>query len=355
MTQRAWPNLSDVALQPDETKLYVTSGADVAALSNASLAPVASGSLPSLSVWTGFDSQTPAGASALAFSADGRALASMFGYLVEGQRQRRGPVWITGTPGGRALPALTDSPRQGDPGLSDWTTEKSPADGVSLTRSANGHIVLAVDPSGARKSYSASLRSWSALSPLPAGLGIAAVSDDGSWMVRSDGALLSGDIGWGSLASVLPLTHVAGGFGLTGNGRYGLVYAYRIATENGAPRARDPMLWVVDLQGVPGTPLSADLVIARIALDDAVGCTTTLAADESCGHVAAVSTAPGGASAFVLGPRGIAAVALPAGIATGQATMKRAAAIGPRQSRVESISMPMKGSLRRDATRSEAR
>jgi hypothetical protein len=47
-----------------------------------------------------------------------------------------------------------------------------------------------------------------------------------------------------------------------------------------------------------------------------VGCTsTTLATGETCQHTASITLAPGSDSAFVLGPRGVAAVALPAGVA----------------------------------------
>ncbi|HWS68995.1 MAG TPA: hypothetical protein VN325_40010 [Steroidobacteraceae bacterium] len=48
---------------------------------------------------------------------------------------------------------------------------------------------------------------------------------------------------------------------------------------------------------------------------DRTGTSSTLATGETCQHTASITLAPGSDSAFVLGPRGVAAVALPPSVA----------------------------------------
>jgi hypothetical protein len=67
---------------------------------------------------------------------------------------------------------------------------------------------------------------------------------------------------------------------------------------------------MVDLRAGIAALQAPPSVAAVVPLTDAVGCTATLVAGELCEHGANVTVAPGDASAFVLGPRGVAAVSL---------------------------------------------
>jgi hypothetical protein len=323
--------LADVALRPDEGRLYAVGGTTVRTLDPVSLAQLAIGELHPVEVDRGtvFDLAAPPTMRGLAFAADGRAMVSL-ARITGGQRTSRGAYWITSAANGtRGLPDLTVSAGQGDPG-SGYASGERLEIGVGLVASAGGHSIVSNDPSGYAQVYRPERRAWAPGPNFPVGVSIVAVSDSADRMVRSDGIVLGAGNPIGSLTSVVPFTHVVGGFGMTQDGRYGLVYGYRIATEGGAERARDPTLWVVDMQAVPQTPMASAPVVATLALGDAAGCTTTLVPGETCRHMASVTLAPGGGSAFVLGPRGLAAVPLPASVDVMPATAERARAAAAR-------------------------
>jgi hypothetical protein len=92
--------------------------------------------------------------------------------------------------------------------------------------------------------------------------------------------------------------------------------------EGGVPRARDARLWLVSLTDIaPGIR-----VIGEVPLPDAVGCTSPAPAPgETCEHRAMVTVSADGGSAFVLGPRGIAAVPLPDSVSASRAPRAGAA------------------------------
>ena len=212
------------------------------------------------------------------------------------------------------MPELTSAPAPCDPGIR-MGPESGTTFGTGLVRSANGSFVESIDPLGQRSIYRAAQRFWVGAGTLSNGLTLVAAADTGLRIVRSDGMLLDGnDKELGNLASVVPFTHVAGGYGLSSGGRFGLVYGYRVSGTGAAQRATDAMVWVIDLDTVATTGIANAPVIAAIALPQAVGCTDVLAAGESCQHTASISVAPGDATAFVLGPRGVAAVPLPAAV-----------------------------------------
>lgn len=315
LAQTVVPGLTDIALRQDEGRLYAVAGTTVRGLDPVSLAQVASGELRSgeLDAGTAFDAAVPATMRGLAFAADGRAIASL-ARSINGQRVSRSSYWITGPFGGsRVLSDLTVSAGQGDPGSGYGSSEQIEI-GVGLAASAGGHSIVASDPSGFVQLYRPEQRAWVVGAKVPSGVSIVGVSDSAERMVRSDGVVMASGTILGSLTSVVPFTHLAGGFGLTQDGRYGLVYGYRIATESSGERAREATLWIVDLQALPFTPLTPTSVVATLALAEAVGCTGALVPGETCRHMASVTLAPGGGSAFVLGPRGLAAVPLPTSV-----------------------------------------
>jgi hypothetical protein len=170
-------------------------------------------------------------------------------------------------------------------------------------------------PDGTQQLYQLRSRSFSDYTKLPADVLLSAVADDGFWSVDSNGVLRGGffDV---ALASLVPATHVAGGYGITGDGRYALIYGYRIAQENGVERARDATLWIMDVNRLTGPPQDGAALVAAVPLVDAVGCTAALVAGETCLHSAQVVAAEGGGSVFVIGPRGLAAVPMPDTVTT---------------------------------------
>jgi len=317
LSQGSVPGVSGVALRPDEQRLYAVAGYTLEALDPISFAPLLSGLLgggpPSP---TQFDPAAPSGAASVAFASDDRIIASLVAVM-NGQRSSCNAHWIgaggaTGTYlGSRNLVDPAAFVGSADPDQGYWSYTNSQT-GVALVASPSRHVVLATDAGGAVSFYQTRVAAWSPAGLAPAGTYMVAVSDDAQRMVRSDGEVLAAGSDLGNLSGVVPLNYLPGGYGLTQDGRYGLVYGYQILLESGAQRARNATLWVVDMSQAPTVPLAAAPVVAAIALADAVGCTSaTLAAGESCAHTASVTLSPGSGSAFVLGPRGLAAVPLP--------------------------------------------
>lgn len=309
LNQVVRPGVLDAMPAADETLVYVTDATRIYALDPVALAvqssAVLSDGVPFVT-WTGFDAG-PAASHGLVMAADGRALSS----LTRGPTPSHGVAWVCpvdGPESGTVL--LTNRPGTCDTGTGFSRSNED--SGFGLARSANGETVVAVGPQGGRQVYATSSRVWAEQASLPAGYRIVAVSDDGARTIRNDGILLINDIAWGSFNSVIPLGYDAGGYALTGDGRFGLVYGYRRTGTGAAERAADATVWVVDLRtlGVPG--LTSAAVLASIALPQPVGCSTALATGETCLHEASLTVAPGQQSVFVIGPRGVAAVPLPA-------------------------------------------
>jgi hypothetical protein len=315
LSQASVAGLIDMAPSPDESRLFALRANEVMALHPLTFAQQAAtspngGKYPSPIT---FDTAAT-GTRALAFSADGRALASMADVTYAGTH-------TVGTlctyQSDRAVPTLTDAPESCDPGSAKgWVDGPT---GSGTVRSANGAVVIGVNPNGQRSSYRADDRRWVSAAPLPAGVMVSAVSDSGLRMVRIDGVVIdaSGN-SMGSLAGAVPFTHVAAGYGLSSGGRFGLVYGYRVTGTAGAERAADATLWVLDLNNAATAGVGSAPVLAAIALPDAVGCTSAFAPGETCEHQASISVAPGDGTAFLIGPRGIAAVPLPAAVTPAQ-------------------------------------
>ncbi len=316
LSQASVPGLIDVAPGPDESQLFGLTPNEVLALHPLTFAQQASG-VPTGGNYPSpitFDHTAAAGARALTFSADGRALASM-GDLSNPATHTVGTLCTQRS--SRAVPALTDAPESCDPGSAKgWVSGPT---GSATVRSANGHVVVGVNPNGQRSIYRADVRYWVQLAALPAGVMVSAVSDSGLRMVRSDGVVIDANANsLGNLGSVMPFTHVAAGYGLSSGGRFGLVYGYRVTGTGSAQRAVDATLWVVDLNHAATAGVGSAPVLAAIDLPNALGCTSAFVPGETCEHRTSISLAQGDGTAFLIGPRGIAAVPLPDGVSSAQ-------------------------------------
>jgi hypothetical protein len=138
---------------------------------------------------------------------------------------------------------------------------------------------------------------------------IVAVSNDGTRTLDANGIVRSLG-GNADLRREIPATHSAVGFGLTPDGRFGLVHAVRRSGSGAAEHALDARLITVDVQTLPA---SAPLAVAQnIAMTAAVGCLLPRSMSEPCDHVASVSVDAAARMALVLGPRGAEVVPLPA-------------------------------------------
>lgn len=317
LSQVPVPGVIDVSPDTEAMALYGLVGRNVLKLDAVTLSTVGSGMYDRYAQagsWNEFDPAAPAGMSALSFSSDGRAFASLIsqGTFWAGMH---GVAAIGGSATGVGQRSeLVLGATQIDPGQRLRLFDSRPGVGAGSVRSAGGEAIVAQDPDGILWLYRASAREWSSLGQLPVNSTVAAVDDSGAVVVTTDGVLQGGKVSSkGSLANLLPVSYVASGYGLTKDGNTVLIYGYQIASETAGPRARDAAIWAVDITAFRSgaTDLSAAKVLGRVSLPDAVGCTTSLVQGESCVHQASVAVSPTGLNAFVLGPRGLASVGLP--------------------------------------------
>ncbi|MDO9094964.1 MAG: hypothetical protein Q7U99_20300 [Rubrivivax sp.] len=317
------PDSEDAALFGDESRLLAVGGEKAWRLDPLTLAVVAQGSIASAPFWTGqsIDPRVPDAMGALAMAADG-AVNAAIRYAGDGGVAMLGIA--------QRLPDLTGAVLSaGDVGTVGTAPPVPGERSVGLVRSTLGEAVLGQLPTGRLRLHRATERVPQLAQTLPAGVWARAVSDDGQRVLASNGVLwLRGAALPGTLDAALPAGHTVGGYGLSGHGRWGLVYLYRVSSEGGTPRARDAQLWVFDLSAAETSGVAAAPVLARLPLSDAVGCTVALTAGETCQHAASIVTAPGEGHAFVLGPRGVAAVPLD-GVAAAAAAVRARAAAGP--------------------------
>jgi hypothetical protein len=312
------PGVADAALYGDETFLIGVGDAGAWRIGAESLAIEAGPVVPGDSFRRiGFEPQPLTGMSTIAFAADG-AVTVASRHNLQLQSQAYGPFGASGL-----LAPLTGSFANGtDPGSLLAIGESSgPPLTSGVVRSPGGSTVVGVNFEGRLRDYQPALRYPLLPAPLPAGLSLRAISEDGTRRVRSDGVLqVNGTAAAGSWATRLPAGFIVGGYGLTGKGDHALVYGYRIASESTGPRARDAAVWLFDVSQAQSQGIAAAPLLERLSLPDAVGCTGVLQASETCEHVATVTVAEGDQSAFVLGPRGVAALPLPVALAATLAT-----------------------------------
>jgi hypothetical protein len=316
------PGLLDVAPFGDHSVLIGIGGADAWRIGSQSLGVEVRQTLPSINGFSGIEFQSPAPATrGLAFSIGGAALANVRPKGYEGPAYRF-PFFVSGHLGELTLSFANQSDSFGDFDLADGVGSTS-----GVIRSPNGQVLVGQFPSGKIRIQDSSLqgsRTWGAL---PGGVWARAVSDDGVRLLRSDGLMqINGTVVAGSLASRLPAGFAVGGYGLTGKGNHALVYGYRISSEASGPRARDAALWVFDVSAAATQGIAAAPLLDQLPLTDAVGCTAPLQVAETCAHVATVTVAEGDQSVFVLGPRGVAALPLPAAVVASSAPAAQLAA-----------------------------
>lgn len=301
---QAVPGLIDVSPASDESDLFAVTADTALALDPVTLQTRREGRIALQD--TLIDARIPAFSRALVHAADGRAFASRrsgAGTTYEGQSIG----WLSGCPSrGEVSVDLTVTPCFADPGTNWLYDPGASPGGVPLVRSQEGQAVAHVFSNGAAVVYRGLQAQRSALPALPAGRSLVAIDDAGRLLVRDDGVMVRADGSTVDLKALLPQGFVAGAWALRGDGAVVAVYAYRIVSEAGGPRARDAALLFFGTPGSDGAALRGQVV-----LPDAVGCNAPLAADESCTHAGALQFAAGGESLFLIGPRGVAAAPAP--------------------------------------------
>lgn len=178
-----------------------------------------------------------------------------------------------------------------------------------------GRIVVQNRPGSVweNQAYAVPPRAFGATATLALGYDtdIIGVSNDGSRTLDAAG-IVRGLGGSADLRGAVPATHTAVGFGLTPDGRYGLVHAARRTGSGADEQASDALLLVVDVRTLPAVvPLT---VTGTLAMSGAVGCLLPRTASQRCDHVASVTVDAAARMALVLGPRGAEVVPLPDGV-----------------------------------------
>jgi hypothetical protein len=312
----SFPGMVDATLTPDAARLYGVRGRQVFAIDPPTLREISSASLSP--TWDGgssqFDPTAPTTGHVLAYSADGRALASFT------QRSQYsgwyGVKWLCGRNSMASDADIMVSPDLCDPGAGDGVGNLPPDAAPNIVRSAQGQSLGLWYPGGGVKIYQRFDQARLQPGSIPAGASLTAISDDGNWVIQDNGDMRARHVSWSiatNLATRIPAGYTAGGYGVSGSGSYALVYGYQIVQEANGPRARNPKLWLLDLYQAPTNPNSF-AVLAEVALPEAVGCNTSLAAAETCQHSANITMTPGDRNAIVLGPRGISSVPMPANL-----------------------------------------
>jgi hypothetical protein len=308
------PGLIDIDPIPDETRLLGVASRQVHVLDPTSLATLATAS-QAASWWktTEVDSTAWPRHKTVVHHQDGEAIAVTRDRSLTGVRAlffdalRPAPEfdWQFGTApmgslleGGAERPyALLTSPSR------DWLLAQRPSSTEPLGGYGFSHRGFHVAP---------------VLVGLDAKVPTLSASDDGRGVLLADG-LFRDQFSGHNMMAMVPADRVADGFSLSGDGRYGLVYSYRLAGTAPAETASDPELMVIDASNPTNMT-----VVARLPMVRAVGCGMPRALGEGgCRHQAAVGVDAAGRMAAVLGPRGIEVVPLPAVLQTAASVRSR--------------------------------
>jgi hypothetical protein len=279
--------------------------------------PVVSTSNGSLPVAV-FDERAHPNMNALAIASNGSAFGSIVRSLEQSRFSRGVGVIVSYTNGLELTTDLTEGPRISVHDAHVIDSESGPAVGAGVVRSASGTTVLMIAPDSGVDGYRIPGYGPVVTSRVDPRRAVVAVDDQATWYVTDDGWLQSTQPWlfsvpprW-SFPARIPLGFTSAGYALSGDGKFALVYAYRLTSESGNPRAHDPRLFLFDLRRMMVDPSSPTLS-SYVELPDAVGCNTVpLPASEVCEHHASITLLANNDVAIVLGPRGIAAVSIPA-------------------------------------------
>jgi hypothetical protein len=307
------PGVLDIDPAPDETELRaLVLPEQIVALAPDTLLPLRSATVsedPRTQRYR-LDEMAPTTLSSLRHAPDGRSFVSVSLDQIAGQGIGVGVGWVAGCPLG--YPGgldIVNRPCIGDPGV--FVENIGPAGtGAGITRSPGRKLLVMSHPSGRVQFYRDLGLQRQTSDAVPAGRVVVGVDDNGGWTVQDDGRLRLTGVPDQSvlLGNLLEPGYRAQGFAVSGAGDYALIYGYRVAQEAGGERARDAALWQVDLRGGLAALQVNPVPPVRLPLPDAVGC---LRASIPCSHQAHLLVAPGDRGAFLLGPQGVAAVALP--------------------------------------------
>ena len=306
----AAPGIVDVDPRPDEAHLLSVDAASQLAMRDpVTLAPV----------WSGVPLQEYFGQAAPVASAQDPDTKTLL-------HTSDGYAWITETYGqsagvGQLVLGIVDgvAPAAGrfndNRGFySDYAGDGTPRT-PWMTGSAGRKSVLATNDQGTRATWMlGELMSRATTTGVTFAVHPAAVSDGGDRLILANGLAMSGlgTMSTWDLSGLVPAGQQAGGWGLTGDGRFVLLYTYQLQGSGASATATQPTLHVFDLSAVTFGGALLPSETAALALAGVPGCGTPLAAGESCTHTAHVVVDPASTIAFVAGPRGVAAVPLPA-------------------------------------------
>jgi hypothetical protein len=306
--------LADVSVSADGSKVFALATDNVYGLNPTTLGVLSQSTWPATAQAIA-DLQTPAWRHILITPADGETYVAL---ASKSNAAQGGEAWLRGDLSGDPLDI---SIQIGAAGLGLYARD----DGFgarALVASATGRTTLITHPVGTVYAHQADqpgLSIWgnqpsmvAPNSPIPAGVNVAAAADVNNLFIRSDGVLQSLQSPLGPpLSNRLPPGWRAGGYGLSADGRLALVYGYRLDEGDPAhPVAAEAAVFVFDISQLPIQTVSQAPQAARLPLAP-LGCTsTTLAPGEACVHDIAMTLAADGQGAYLVGPRGLAIVAL---------------------------------------------
>ncbi len=173
----------------------------------------------------------------------------------------------------------------------------------------------------------------------------AAIDAANSHILRKDGSLYGTCVGsfmpW-NLTGALPAGQTDGGWGLTPDGRYALLYTYTLAGTGDAATASNPVLHVLDIDTTMCGGVAVPQEVASVPLAGVPGCGSPRASGETCAHTAHITVDPQQAVAFVSGPRGVAAVPLPSSVrqTLGAGRARAKAVVVPHELKAQARSAP---------------
>jgi hypothetical protein len=316
----ALSGLIDADPRPDESRVTAISGSAMYQLDPDSLATVATQLIAPLDV----------NGIGYVFDGLGETLSRSIFHTTDGQTLVRATQYAAGVPNTSAFQTFHEGDTSRFPfGKGTWSSY--PAQ-LQVVGSAGRGAVMATRPL-----YGSGFRAWIAsgdaltmrdaiLDPASS-RNVVGLSDDSHLTITDDGVMRYEGVFGNDLTRALPADHQAGGFGLTGDGRFALMYSFRLNGSGDTATATEPTLTLFDLRGLDLPAANVPPVVATVVLSGTPGCGSPRGAGEVCKHWAHVLVDPLARNAFVVGPRGVAIAELPTAMkAISRGTMKQATA-----------------------------